>query len=218
MLDEQVRRAMQKWPQVPAVYGWLRLGRRGQWFLVDRSQPGFSEERDGDGSLITSAPVIDFIGRNYECDERGAWYWQNGPQRAFVRLELAPLILRVLNEPPLQRLVTHTGYIVDRIDRVLSDADGNLLMQTSLGAAAIDDRDMGQLQLSAGAGGTAGVRGATELLMEQYPASPASPSPAPAGDTAANPAWRIIPHPASGAIALGVELGFLANPTAGSQP
>ena len=35
MLDEQVRRAMQKWPQVPAVYGWLRLSRRGATIAVD---------------------------------------------------------------------------------------------------------------------------------------------------------------------------------------
>ena len=194
---------MRKWPQVPAVYGWLRLGRRGQWFLVDRSQPDFSEARDGNGSLISSPPIIDFIGRNYECDERGAWYWQNGPQRAFVRLELAPLILRVLNEPPRQRLVTHTGFIVDRVDRVLGDADGNLLLATNRGPAAIDDRDLGQLQLSNGSDD------AMRLLMEQYPA----PQPLSAGgDLASEPAWRVAIHQVSGAAALGVELGFLADP------
>lgn len=191
-MDEQVRRAMRKWPQVPAVFGWLRLSRRGQWFLIDRSQPGFDERRDGDGSRITSPPIIDFIGRNYDCDEGGAWYWQNGPQRAYVRLELAPLILRVLNEPPLQRLVTHTGYIVERVERVAGDADGNLLMQTDLGPATIDDRDIGQLQLSTD------DDGAMMLLLERYPAR--------------NAAWRIEALDASGAAAVGAELGFIADP------
>lgn len=203
MLDEQVKRAMRKWPQVPAVYGWLRLGRRGQWFLIDRSQDDFNEERDGAGSLISSPPIIDFIGRNYERDERGAWYWQNGPQRAFVRLELAPLILRVLNEPPRQRLVTHTGYLVERVDRVLADADGNLLLATDLGPAAIDDRDIGQLQLSDGPDGV------MQLLMEQYPAAP---------DPSSAAAWPVIGHTLSGAAALGLELGFIAEPAPGAGP
>ena len=194
---------MRKWPQVPAVYGWLRLGRRGQWFLIDRSQDDFNEERDGAGSLISSPPIIDFIGRNYERDERGAWYWQNGPQRAFVRLELAPLILRVLNEPPRQRLVTHTGYLVERVDRVLADADGNLLLATDLGPAAIDDRDIGQLQLSDGPDGV------MQLLMEQYPAAP---------DPSSAAAWPVIGHTLSGAAALGLELGFIAEPAPGAGP
>ena len=194
MLDDQVRRAMRKWPQVPAVHGWLRLSRRGQWLLVDRSQPGFSEARDGAGSPITSPPIVDFIGRNYECDDSGAWYWQNGPQRAFVRLELAPLILRVLNEPPQQRLVTHTGFIVAHLTRVLGDADGNLLMQTDLGPAALDDRDLGQLQFSAG------DDGALAVLLEQYPACPPQT------------AWRIEVLPVSGAAALGRAMGFVADP------
>lgn len=198
MLDDQVRRAMRKWPQVPAVYGWLRLSRRGQWFLIDRAQPGFDPAHPGDGSLISSPPIVDFIGRNYECDRRGAWYWQNGPQRAFVRLDLAPLILRVLNEPPRQLLVTHAGFTVGRIDRVLADADGNLLMVTDLGPAAVDDRDLGQLQLTASDPGPHGSE-TTRLLLERYPA--------PAG-----PGWLVQTCSASGAAELGTRLGFLADP------
>jgi hypothetical protein len=218
VLDEQVRRAMDKWPQVPAVYGWLRLSRRGQWFLIDRSRPDFDQERDGEGSLISSPPIIDFIGRNYECDARGAWYWQNGPQRAFVRLDLAPLVLRVLNEPPTQRLVTHTGYIVERIERVLGDADGNLLMLTDMGPAVVDDRDIGQLQLEVGeveagemmtlaTGREAGVADGPlmRLTLERHPA--------PRG-----PAWEFRMRPLSGAAALGRELGYLADPTPAKAP
>ncbi len=198
MLDEQVRRAMAKWPQVPAVYGWLRLSRRGQWFLIDRSTPDFDEERDGDGSLITSPPIIDFIGRNYECDDRGAWYWQNGPQRAFVRLDLAPLVLRVLNDAPAQRLVTHTGFIVERVERVLADADGNLLMVTELGPAVVDDRDIGQLQLAID--DDADPAGPLmRLAMERYPALEGG-------------SWQFRGQPLSGAAAIGKALGYLADP------
>jgi len=200
MLDEQVRRAMAKWPQVPAVYGWLRLSRRGQWFLVDRSTPDFDEARDGEGSLISSPPIIDFIGRNYECDERGAWYWQNGPQRAFVRLDLAPLVLRVLNEPPAQRLVTHTGFLVAHVERVLGDADGNLLMLTDLGPAVIDDRDIGQLQLdSVEDDATANAGPLLRLSLERYPA--------PDGVD-----WQFRALPLSGAAALGDALGYIPDP------
>lgn len=199
MLDEQVRRAMAKWPQVPAVYGWLRLSRRGQWFLIDRSKPDFDEVRDGKGSLISSPPIVDFIGRNYECDERGAWYWQNGPQRAFVRLDLAPLVLRVLNEAPAQRLVTHTGFIVERVERVLADADGNLLMVTDLGPAVIDDRDIGQLQLAVDEDGPAGSGTPMRLALERYPPADGN-------------AWQFQAQPLSGAVAIGKALGYMADP------
>ncbi|HMN64893.1 MAG TPA: DUF2946 family protein, partial [Burkholderiaceae bacterium] len=40
-MDEQVLHAMARWPDVPAVWGWLRLDRRGRWLLVDRGRPGF---------------------------------------------------------------------------------------------------------------------------------------------------------------------------------
>jgi len=201
---------MEKWPQVPSVYGWLRLGRRGQWFLIDRSQPDFDESRDGAGSLISSPPIIDFIGRNYECDDRGAWYWQNGPQRAFVRLDLAPLILRVLNEPPLQRLVTHTGYIIERIEQVMSDGDGNLLMLTELGPAALDDRDMGQLQLTA-ASNDPDRPGPMRLRLECYPA-PAAP------DWPHAPEWPIQALAMRGAAASGARLGYVADPVPPDPP
>lgn len=195
MLDEQVRRAMRKWPQVPAVYGWLRLGRRGQWFLVDRGRADFDEARDGAGSPITSPPIIDFIGRNYESDANGAWYWQNGPQRAYVTLELAPLVLRVLGESPAQRLVTHTGWPVSEVRRAACDLDGNLFLQTDLGPAVVDDRDIGQLALRERSGGT------LELALPAYPAAVA------AGD-----AWTVEALGVRGAKEIGAALGFVAEP------
>src|SRR2546427_12526171 len=32
-MDEIVLRSMLKWPDVPAVYGWLSLDRRGSWMI-----------------------------------------------------------------------------------------------------------------------------------------------------------------------------------------
>ncbi|MEN9315762.1 MAG: hypothetical protein RIS35_2155, partial [Pseudomonadota bacterium] len=72
-MDELVLKAMERWPNVPAVYGWLRLDRRGRWMLVDRGVPGFDEALHGAGSEITSPQIIDFIGRNYARDDQGRW-------------------------------------------------------------------------------------------------------------------------------------------------
>jgi hypothetical protein len=144
-MDDQVRRAMKRWPSVPAVHGWLRLGRRGTWFLVDRGAPGFDPARDGGGSPITSPPILAFIARNYEADDRGAWYFQNGPQRVFVELELAPLILRVTGSGDERALVAHTGRPVAAIEDAAFDDAGNLLLATDLGPGVVDDRDLVRL-------------------------------------------------------------------------
>lgn len=77
-MDQVVLRSMAQWPQLPAVYGWLALDRRGNWLL---KEPG--SERFG---RIGNAAMRDFISRNYAADERGRWFFQNGPQRVYVQL------------------------------------------------------------------------------------------------------------------------------------
>ena len=77
-MDEQVMRAMARWPHVPAVYGWLSLDRRGRWLIR--------------GETISNRAALAFIGRNYAADERGRWYFQNGPQRVFVTLDYTPVV------------------------------------------------------------------------------------------------------------------------------
>jgi len=150
-LDDEVRRAMARWPNVPAMHGWLRLTRRGRWMLVDRGVAGFDETLHGQGSEITSPPIVDFIGRNYLHDEAGRWYWQNGPQRVFVDLDLAPLYFRVMTgskDTVAPGLITHTGYPVHRIDRGALDSDGNLWLETDQGPGCVDDRDLAQLPIA----------------------------------------------------------------------
>jgi hypothetical protein len=163
-MDELVRQAMARWPNVPAVFGWLRLDRRGNWLLVDRGQPGFDETVHGAGSPISSPQIVAFIERNYAPDETGRWYWQNGPQRVFVDLDVAPLVLRVLGEPARQRLVAHTGRPVGWIGRVLADAGGNLLVETDLGPGAIDDRDLAALDIEIDAPSESGAAAAGEVV------------------------------------------------------
>ena len=55
-MDESVLQAIAKWPNVPAVYGWLELDRRGRWLIK--------------GDRIANPAVTGFIGRNYAADER----------------------------------------------------------------------------------------------------------------------------------------------------
>ena len=85
-MDQAVIRALAKWPGVPAVYGWLALDERGNWLLRGASAGGFGP--------IGNAALREFIGRNYARDPRGCWYFQNGPQRVYVRLACAPFVYR----------------------------------------------------------------------------------------------------------------------------
>ena len=64
-MDDSVLRGLAKWPDVPAVYGWLSLDRRGHWRIK--------------GEHIGNPTVSAFIGRNYEYDSQGRWFFQNGP-------------------------------------------------------------------------------------------------------------------------------------------
>jgi hypothetical protein len=146
-LDEQVLRAMARWPNVPAVFGWLRLDRRGQWHLIDRGVPGFDEALHGAGSPITSPPIIEFIERNYTRDDQGRWFWQNGPQRVFVDLDVAPLIIRVLGSGAQARFITHCGHPFGPVQSAHLGDEGVLLLRATQGIGAVHDLDLGALAI-----------------------------------------------------------------------
>jgi hypothetical protein len=133
-MDEIVARAMQKWPNVPDVYGWLRLDRRGNWLVKSRATAA-------DGSpvfeRIGNPAVAAFIGRNYACDERGRWFFQNGPQRVFVRPDYLPLVYRLE-----EGLHAHTGAPARTLGGAWIDEQGTLLLLTELGAGSLSDRDL----------------------------------------------------------------------------
>ena len=131
-MDEIVLRGMAKWPNVPAVYGWLALDRRGQWLIK--------------GERIANPTVTAFIGRNFERDERGCWFFQNGPQRVFVGLAYTPLVLSVASgEGAALELETHTGKRVAGVQGAWLDEDGSLLLQTEHGVGVLNDRDLQRL-------------------------------------------------------------------------
>jgi len=89
-MDDVVIRSMLKWPDVPDVFGWLRLDRRGNWRVR-----GASEGREPVFGTVGNRALKAFIDRNYACDERGRWFFQNGPQRVFVQLAYAPFVFRI---------------------------------------------------------------------------------------------------------------------------
>lgn len=72
-MDEIVKAAMLKWPNVPNCYGWLALDARGDWYLRDAPTQAAGPFPQIKGSLIEHEKFKAFIHRNYLADERGAW-------------------------------------------------------------------------------------------------------------------------------------------------
>jgi hypothetical protein len=106
-MDDIVAAALRKWPNVPACFGWLALDARGNWWLRDHHTQMCGEFPQCRGDKIENQRLIDFICRNYESDPNGAWYFQNGPQRVYVDLEVAPLIAGVYySDSPFTLLLT----------------------------------------------------------------------------------------------------------------
>ena len=125
MLDEAVRKAMERWPNVPDVFGWLRLDRRGQWLIKDET--------------IANVTVRDFISRNYLRTDGGAYAFQNGPQRVFVELDYAPWVVSL---QPSGELRLHTGATCGVPKAAWMDEAGALLLEIDDTAALLDDRDL----------------------------------------------------------------------------
>ena len=123
---------MARWPGVPAVYGWLALDRRGNWLIK--------------GDRIANPGVTTFIGRNYARDDRGCWYFQNGPQRVFVTLEYAPYVLRIVNPDgaPLA-IEAHNGEPVSSVVGAWIDENDTELLETEHGIGTVHDRDLDRL-------------------------------------------------------------------------
>jgi hypothetical protein len=122
-MDEIVARSLAKWPDVPAVYGWLSLDRRGNWLIK--------------GEKIGNAALREFIGRNYEPDARGCWFFQNGPQRVYVGLAYTPLVVHYEGDD----LLDHCGRPF-RAETAYLDDEGSVLLSGNGSIALLDDRDL----------------------------------------------------------------------------
>jgi len=137
-MDDIVKQAMAKWPNVPYCYGWLALDARGAWRMRDEA----AQRAGAPGDRLTNAALVGFIARNYVADERGCWYFQNGPQRVYVNLETTPFIART---DPAQGLLLHTGQPLGAPDGAwLTDA-GGIVLRAGQVVAQVDDRDAAQL-------------------------------------------------------------------------
>ena len=67
-MDDIVRQAMAKWPNVPHAYGWLGLDARGNWWLRDAEAQALGAFGSGvpgaRGALVRLDKLIEFIQRN----------------------------------------------------------------------------------------------------------------------------------------------------------
>lgn len=127
-MDEIVRKAMAKWPRVPAVFGWLALDRRGRWRVQ--------------GEPIRHAASVAFINRNYDVDTLGRWFFQNGPQRVFVDLDYTPWVYLLDGAGALH---AHTGQPVQQLSGAWLDDLGGLLLRSELGVGVVHDHDLSVL-------------------------------------------------------------------------
>jgi len=129
-VDESVLQAIAKWPNVPAVYGWLQLDRRGRWLIK--------------GERIANPGVTGFIGRNYAADERDRWFFQNGPQRVFVTLEYTPFVVNTAGDASTA-LETHTGQAIAKVSGAWIDETGSLLLRWGSVIGVLNDRDLARI-------------------------------------------------------------------------
>ena len=147
-MDDIVAAAMAKWPKVPHCCGWLGLDARGDWYLRDdRTQAAGAFPRSR-GSRLEHVGLREFIERNYACDYRGAWFFQNGPQRVFVELEAAPWVWRLHRGARMAdrdfapvELKSHSGRPAG-FGSAWLDELGRLFIATELGLGLVHTLDM----------------------------------------------------------------------------
>ncbi|MCY7371983.1 MAG: DUF2946 family protein [Polaromonas sp.] len=151
-MDDIVKQAMAKWPNVPACYGGLALDARGDWYMRDDRVQAAGAFPAVKGSRLVHDKLVDFIARNYASDDCGHWYFQNGPQRVYVELEATPVILRVEPAPGFA-VSAHTGQLaqIAQLPQAAPAAqpatclvgdDGRVYLLTDLGFGLVHTLDM----------------------------------------------------------------------------
>jgi Protein of unknown function (DUF2946) len=142
-MDDIVKAALRKWPDVPACRGWLALDARGDWYMRDDRTQAAGPFPRVKGSRVVHDKLREFIGRNYEADADGCWYFQNGPQRVYVELELTPLVLGVRrDEAGGFELTDHTGRHIEAPGAAWVDEHGRLYLETPHGLGLVRSADM----------------------------------------------------------------------------
>lgn len=138
-MDDLVEKALARWPNVPAISGWLRLSMQGDWLLTRPEAQGEGAE----ASLqISNSRILNFIARNYTSEPDGRYYFQNGPQKAYVTLDYTPWVYRLY---PLQDgslvLLSHTGLVVLPTS-LWTDDEGRVLIESQLGVGVLHSSDV----------------------------------------------------------------------------
>ena len=84
-MDDIVRQALAKWPNVPHCHGWLGLDARGNWYMRDDRVQAAGAFPASKGSLLKHEKLLDFIRDNNpaalreiaerfrEAAQRGLW-------------------------------------------------------------------------------------------------------------------------------------------------
>lgn len=141
-MDEIVKAALKKWPNVPACRDWLGLDARGDWYMRDDRIQAAGPFPQVKGSRLLHEKLREFIGRNYEPDEAGCWFFQNGPQRVYVELEAAPWVLGVQRDGERFVVESHTGRDAGAVEAAWLDERGRLFLATSIGLGLVRSLDM----------------------------------------------------------------------------
>jgi hypothetical protein len=137
-MDDIVKQALAKWPNVPDCYGWLGLDARGDWYMRDDAVQAAGDFAKSKGSKLQHEKLIEFIGRNYDADANGQWFFQNGPQRVYIELEVTPWVWRL---QPDGALLSHTQREAHYRSSWLDDT-GWLYLETDLGFGLMHSMDM----------------------------------------------------------------------------
>ena len=141
-MDDIVKAALKKWPNVPHCYAWLALDARGDWYMRDDRTQAAGPFPEVKGSRILHDKLREFIERNYASDDAGCWFFQNGPQRVYLELEAAPWVWRL--QPAAGGAIeirSHTG-LPAAFESAWLDEHGRLFLATDLGLGIVHTLDM----------------------------------------------------------------------------
>ena len=140
-MDDIVKQALKKWPNVPHCYDWLALDARGDWYMRDERIQHAGPFPQVKGSRIQHEKLREFIERNYLHDGAGSWFFQNGPQRVYVELEAAPWVWRLAPGADGPAITSHTS-LPARFEGAWLDEAGRLFLATDLGLGVVHTLDM----------------------------------------------------------------------------
>ncbi len=143
-MDDIVKAALVKWPNVPHCYGWLALDARGDWYMRDERVQAAGAFPHPKGSRIVHDKLRSFIERNYAADDRGSWFFQNGPQRVYVALEAAPFVWRLQRDETAggALVITSHSSLDASFESCWVDEAGRLFIATDIGFGLVHTLDM----------------------------------------------------------------------------